>query len=136
MVRAKGTKQVAAEQRIRVLFVDDEPEILEALERIFRRERGHWDLRFAQSGSDALEELRREGVDVVVSDLRMPVMDGATFLAAVRAEFPKTIRIVLSESSDSQLFERAWPSSHMMLTKSCEHRSLRDAIARLVDVAA
>jgi CheY-like chemotaxis protein len=125
-----------AETRVRVLFVDDEPDVLKALERIFRRERAHWDVRFACSGTAALEELRREGVDVVVSDLRMPVMDGAAFLAAVRSEFPKTIRIVLSGFADAQLLERAWPSSHMMLTKPCEHRSIRDAIVRLVDLAA
>jgi YesN/AraC family two-component response regulator len=139
MALARGTGKHAAarvERRLKVLFVDDDPDVLEGLERIFRRERAHWELRFARNGTAALEELRRETADVLVTDLRMPVMDGAALLAAVRLEFPKTMRIVLSGETDSSLFERAWPASHMMVAKPCEHRCLRDAIARVVELAA
>jgi CheY-like chemotaxis protein len=117
----------------RILFVDDEPEMLAAFERLFRRERPGWEMIFCGSGEAALAELRRAPVDVVVSDLRMPVMDGATLMAAIRAEFPRTKRIVLSGYADSELFERAWPISHLMLTKPCEHKSLRDAIVGMLD---
>lgn len=120
--------------RVRVLFVDDEVEILEGLRRIFRRE--GWDMVFATSGTGALEELRRQKFDVVVSDLRMPGMDGAVLLARIKAEFPKTVRIVLSGYADSELFERAWPISHLMLTKPCEHSALRHAINRMSILAA
>jgi YesN/AraC family two-component response regulator len=118
----------------RILFVDDEPDVLSAFRRIFHRERPVWEMVFASSGEAALEEMRRSPADVVVSDLRMPSMDGADLMQVLRREFPKTMRIVLSGYADSELFERAWPMAHLMLTKPCEHKQLRDAIARMVVV--
>lgn len=125
---------MANEVRVKVLFVDDEVEILEGLRRVFRRE--GWDMVFATSGQGALDELRRQKFDVVVSDLRMPGMDGAALLGQIKVEFPRVLRIVLSGYADSELFERAWPISHLMLTKPCEHSALRHAISRMVALAA
>jgi CheY-like chemotaxis protein len=118
--------------RPRILFVDDEPDVVEALQRALRRERLVWDMVFVTSAADALAELRRQHVDLVVSDLRMPVMDGAQLLVEVKREFPKTMRCVLSGYADSELFERAWPIAHVMLTKPCEHHVLRGTITRLL----
>jgi len=132
--RPKRLIKMTNDGRVRVLFVDDEVEILEGLRRIFRRE--SWDMVFATSGAGALEELRRQKFDVVVSDLRMPRMDGAALLGQIKAEFPKTVRIVLSGYADSELFARAWPISHLMLTKPCEHNALRHAINRMSMLAA
>lgn len=81
-----------------VLCVDDEPNILSSLRRLFRP-RGYKVL-LAESGAAGLEILEREPVDLVISDMRMPEMDGAQFLEHVRARWPDTIRLLLTGYSD------------------------------------
>ena len=82
----------------RILLVDDEPNILTSLRRLLRTE-GHA-IRTAEGGAQALELLEQEPADVVISDMRMPVMDGAAFLKQVRARWPDTIRILLTGFAD------------------------------------
>ena len=77
-----------------VLFVDDEKNVLTSLERLFIREPYH--TRFANSGREALELLESEPAHVVVSDMRMPDMDGLTLLRQVKETWPDAIRIALS----------------------------------------
>lgn len=81
-----------------VLLVDDEPNILTALKRVLRPEK----LRVltANGGQEGLELLRSESVDVVVSDMRMPEMDGARFLEEVASRWPTTVRILLTGYAD------------------------------------
>jgi DNA-binding NarL/FixJ family response regulator len=78
----------------RILFVDDEPLILEGLRDLLRPRR--YRLSFANSGEEALERLRREGADVVVTDERMPGLQGSALCAAVAREFPRTPRLILT----------------------------------------
>lgn len=81
-----------------VLCVDDEPSILSALRRVLRVEGCR--ILTANSGAEALALLETEPVDVVVSDMRMPVMDGARLLAEVRARWPGTARVLLTGYAD------------------------------------
>jgi response regulator RpfG family c-di-GMP phosphodiesterase len=83
-----------------LLCVDDEPNILSALRRLFRA-KGYRVLT-AEGGAAGLELLRQQPVDLVISDMRMPEMDGARFLAEVRAHWPDTIRLLLTGYSDIQ----------------------------------
>ena len=80
-----------------VLFVDDEPGILATMRMLFR---GKYNLLFANSGAEALEMIRAQKVDVIVSDQRMPQMTGSELLKAVRAASPHTMRILLTGYSD------------------------------------
>ncbi|MBK9067169.1 MAG: HDOD domain-containing protein [Gemmatimonadetes bacterium] len=114
----------------RILFVDDEPRILEGLRRMLHGERGHWDLRFAGSGAAALAELAREPADVVVTDMRMPGMDGAELLARVATVAPDAIRIVLSGQTDDLASTRTVPVAHQFLTKPCQAQVLREVVER------
>ena len=82
----------------RILFVDDEPVILRALGRLFRKE--GYQIHTAESGKDALELLQEVEVDIVVSDMRMPEMDGSELLANVKKMYPQTVRIVLTGYAD------------------------------------
>lgn len=83
----------------RVLCVDDEPSILSALKRVFRL---HGYMVFvAGSGQEGLDLLSREPVDLVISDMRMPHMDGAQFLEQVFAHWPETKRILLTGYADA-----------------------------------
>lgn len=83
-----------------LLLVDDEANILSALRRLFRP--AGYRVLTAESGAEGLELLATEPVDVVVSDMRMPVMDGAAFLARVRERSPDTLRILLTGYADIQ----------------------------------
>lgn len=85
---------------VTILFVDDEPDLRSSLRRFLRRE--PYRALFAGSGSEALEILAAEPVDIIVSDLRMPEMDGMTLLAGVKAEYPAITRLVLSATQDME----------------------------------
>ena len=77
----------------RVLFVDDETRVLEGLQRMLRARRHEWEMVFADNGPSALEACDRLPFDVVVSDMRMPGMDGASLLSEVQRRHPDTVRI-------------------------------------------
>lgn len=115
---------------MRVLFVDDEPNVLEALQRMLRQHVPAWDLTFVASGQEALQLLGKMPHDVIVSDMRMPEMDGATLLAIVRDRHPSMLRIVLSGHSEKQLVLRSVGFAHQYLSKPCEPRQLVAAIER------
>lgn len=79
---------------ITILFVDDEQNILNALERNLLKE--PYKKRFAGSGKAALDIMAAEPVHVIVSDMKMPEMDGLTLLREVKEKYPETVRVVLS----------------------------------------
>jgi response regulator RpfG family c-di-GMP phosphodiesterase len=83
---------------VKILFVDDEPNILKTLSRLMSLE--DFDCSFANSGKEGLEVLEREPHDIVVSDMRMPEMNGDEFLTQVKERYPNTIRFILSGYSD------------------------------------
>ncbi len=114
----------------RILFVDDEQHVLDGLKNILRRERKKWDMVFALGGKAALGELERGAFDVVVSDMRMPGMDGAALLGVVRQNFPSTARIVLSGYAEQAAMLRALPVAQQFLSKPCEPDLLRTVIDR------
>lgn len=81
-----------------ILCVDDEPNILSSLRRLFRAK--GFQVRIAEGGKAGLALLETESVDLVISDMRMPEMDGAQFLEHVRARWPDTVRLLLTGYSD------------------------------------
>lgn len=82
----------------RILLVDDEENILRSLQRVLRRE--PWTLVIANSGDEALAAIAEQPVDLVISDARMPGMDGPTLLAEIRRRHPWTVRILLTGYAD------------------------------------
>jgi len=81
-----------------LLFVDDEPGILSSLRRLFRPH--GYRIFIAEGGAAGLEILEKEHIDLVISDMRMPEMDGAAFLKEVRGRWPKVMRILLTGYAD------------------------------------
>ena len=69
-----------------ILFVDDEPMVLKGLQRTLRKMRTEWDMAFSSSGKEALDILGQQPIDVIVSDLKMPEMDGMQLLTEVKAQ--------------------------------------------------
>jgi len=117
-------------RRLRVLFVDDDPNILSGLRRTLRAERGNWEMEFVERAEQALERLAAESFDVVVSDMRMPGMDGAQLLANVRDLYPECTRIILSGHSDQEMILRSVGVAHQFLAKPCDPEELKEAIRR------
>ena len=77
-----------------IMIVDDEPNVISALQRTLFDE--PYEIRTATSGEEALEGLATSKVKLVISDERMPGMDGAEFLSIVKVRYPETVRIMLT----------------------------------------
>lgn len=88
-----------------ILCVDDEPNILSALRRLLRGK--GYEVLTANSGAEGLQLLAAQEVDLVISDMRMPEMDGARFLAQVCERWPGTVRLLLTGYSDLQSIQDA-----------------------------
>lgn len=114
----------------RILFVDDEPKVLQGLQRLLHPMCAEWEMRFVTSGEEALAVLEAEPFDVVVTDMRMPSIDGAELLERVRQMQPQTVRIVLSGYSDRETVLRSVGTAHQYLAKPCDSELLRRVIRR------
>lgn len=85
-------------QNSKVLIVDDEENILHALTRLFRKEK--YDILTAKSGEEGLEILDSHDIDLIISDLKMPIMNGVEFLAQAKERNPDALRIMLTGHAD------------------------------------
>jgi HD-like signal output (HDOD) protein len=113
-----------------VLFVDDEPQVLEGLRLRLQPLAGKWHMTFVDSGADALSKFEQTPHDVIVSDIGMPGMDGAQLLHAISERWPATIRIAVSGVSDVDQKLRLLPLAHQYLSKPCRPEQLEDAVVR------
>ena len=128
----------------KVLFVDDEPNILNALKRLFRKEQ--FLTFFAGSGAEGLSILEKENITLVVSDHRMPEMTGTEFLQRVKKHFPNPLRVILSGYADANViidsinkgeiyrfFSKPWDDNDLRVRiRQClEHYDFLNEINRL-----
>jgi HD-like signal output (HDOD) protein len=114
----------------RLLFVDDEPAVLRGLERQLHGMRHEWKMDFLDNGSKAMEFLSANPVDVIVTDLIMPGMDGMQLLTEVQTRYSNTVRLVLSGHADRDSVLKLVGPAHQYLSKPCNADELRGAIAR------
>lgn len=132
----------------RLLCVDDEPNIIQALKRAFRP--SGCEVFTALSGEQGLRILSEQAIDVVISDMRMPEMDGAQFLEAARRRFPMTSRVLLTGQSDlsstiaainrgeiHRYIAKPWDDEDLLLTiaQVIERRRLEELNRRLEELA-
>ncbi|WP_028317305.1 response regulator [Desulfobulbus elongatus] len=113
-----------------ILFVDDEPNILAGLKRTFRSMRNDKDLHFVESGQEALDFMADHPVDVIVSDMRMPGMDGATLLTTIQRQYPHVIRIMLTGQADEESILRTVDVVHQFITKPSDPETLKQVLER------
>jgi DNA-binding NarL/FixJ family response regulator len=111
-------------KKIRLLFVDDENNVLAALRRMLRNKKDDWDMVLVNSSQAALEALKKASFDVIVSDIKMPGMDGAELLTRVKDAYPGTIRIALSGQVDLNEVIRSIRSVHQYISKPCTAEAL------------
>lgn len=130
-----------------ILCVDDEVQILTSLKRLFRRA-GHT-VNLANSAAEGLEFLKNNSVDLVISDMRMPEMDGNAFLSHVAQDWPQTIRLLLTGYSDMEstvgaindgniyrYIAKPWDDTDILLSvqSALETKHLRDERKRLSEL--
>jgi putative nucleotidyltransferase with HDIG domain len=126
--------------RQQILFVDDEPMVLQGLQRMLRAFRTEWDMTFVAGGQEALAKLAEHPFDIIISDMRMPGMNGAELLKEVMRRYPAMVRIVLSGHADRDLVTQCVGVAHQYISKPCEPDQLKAMIrnacilsGRLVD---
>jgi putative nucleotidyltransferase with HDIG domain len=114
----------------RIVFVDDELNILQAMGRSFHGMRNEWNMEFLSSGAAVLQSLAKAPADVIVSDMRMPGMDGWQLLTEVKKLYPQTVRLVLSGHADPSSVMHAVGTAQLYLGKPCESGALKAAIVQ------
>ena len=122
----------------KIVFVDDEPNILDGLRRMLRSLRSEYDMYFAAGGREALELMAKDRFDVVISDMRMPGMDGAELFENIKEKYPHTIRIMLTGQADENSVLRTVGVVHQFLAKPCDPERLKTVLAQtgaLQDIA-
>lgn len=115
---------------IRILFVDDEESVCHAMRRAMHCMRHEWEMEFVLSGEAALASLAKSPADVIVSDMRMPGMDGWQLLGEVKRLYPQTARLVLSGHAEPGAIMRLVGSAHQYIGKPGESETLKAAIAQ------
>ena len=119
----------------RVLFVDDEPRVLEQSQQMLESQNDQWDMAFAPGGEAVLMLLDATPFDVVVSDIAMPGMDGAALMKIVCERYPANVRIVLAARQEMEEAPRAVPVAHPFLLKPCDPNMLRMAVERATSLS-
>ncbi len=112
-------------KRCRLLFVDDEALVLQGLRRSLHAMRSQWEMTFAESAEQALDALAKEPFDAIISDMKMPRMDGAQLLEEVKRRYPEVVRIVLSGEASRESLLRSIGPTHQYLSKPCDPEELR-----------
>ena len=115
----------------RIIFVDDEPMVLKGLQRTLRKMRGEWEMTFTSSSKEALDILGSGSFDVIVSDLRMPEMDGMQLLAEVKSKHPQVVRIILSGQVEQESTFKSVQVAHQSLSKPCDADILKHTLNKL-----
>lgn len=124
---------VLTKQKPRLLVVDDEPDNLDLLYRTFRRE---YQVLRAESGKQALDILENNGeVAVIISDQRMPEMNGTEFLSKTVPDFPDTVRIILTGFTDVEDLVQAINNGQVYryITKPWEPETLKELVHEATD---
>jgi len=117
----------------RILFVDDEPLLLEVIEARLCERIGNWEMDFAGGGDRALKLMFQKPYDVIVADMRMPEMDGIELLTLVMQRHPNTTRIMMSGQSDRDQTLRLVGTAHQYISKPCNLDDLECAIDQALD---
>lgn len=118
--------------KYKILVVDDEPTNIRLLERIFNR---HYHVLSATSGKEAMELLRQHNVAVIISDQRMPEMNGIEFLKHAAALRPRVIRIIISGYSDVNVLTEAINSGiiYRFISKPWNNEDLVQTVSKAID---
>jgi HD-like signal output (HDOD) protein len=113
-----------------IVFVDDERELLDGLRARLYKHRNDWNMQFLLSGDEAIAAFEQGHVDLIVSDVRMPGMDGGQLLSVVKQRWPNTVRVIVSGYSDPVQAVRLTSLAHQYVAKPCDGQQLENIIER------
>lgn len=111
-----------------ILFVDDDKTLLSGLQRMLRPMRDEWNTTYISNPTEAVKAMNSTCFDVVVTDMRMPSIDGARLLSEVRSLCPHSVRIVLSGQAELEVVLRAVQHAHQYISKPCDAEVLKEVI--------
>ncbi|MBI9070712.1 MAG: HDOD domain-containing protein [Melioribacteraceae bacterium] len=121
-------------KKVKILFVDDDANIINGLKRMLFPMRKEWGQYFCTSGEEALKIVENENVDIIVTDMRMPKMNGVQLLEKVREKFPNVIRIILSGQADDEMALKSISVAHQFISKPCVPEELKEVIKNSSDL--
>ena len=119
------------EMKKRILFVDDEPTMLELFQLMFKPLETDWDLGYATSGLEGLAMMDKQPFEVVITDMNMPGMNGAQFLNEVMEKHPRTARFILSGYAEQDTVAKCVGAAHQYLMKPCDMNTIRTTLSRV-----
>lgn len=115
----------------RILFVDDEPMVLKGIQRTLRKMKNVWEMTFTTSAKEALLVLDEKPMDVIISDMKMPEMDGTQLLGEVKRRHPNIVRLILSGHVEQETTIQSVQFAHQCLSKPCDVELLKQTLAKL-----
>jgi YesN/AraC family two-component response regulator len=119
---------------IKILFVDDEVNLLDGLNRMLRKKKDDWDMTFIKSGKEALALMESNRYDIIVTDYKMPEMDGLKLLSQIKDSFAGTKRIILSGQSELEIVNKSREIAHAYLSKPCGPDELISVIENKLNI--
>ncbi|HNY27490.1 MAG TPA: HDOD domain-containing protein [Candidatus Sumerlaeota bacterium] len=120
--------------RMKILFVDDTPRVLKAIQHKLLIMRREWHIRVIENGQEALALLSREPCDVVIADTRMPVMNGSALLRQVKRDHPEMVRIAMAQPGGRDGILKRHRSAHQFVPKPCDMETLKMAVSRACQI--
>jgi len=118
----------------KILFVDEDQNVLDGFRAMLHMKRREWKCSFALNAKKGLEALSEEQFDVIIADMCLPDMDGASFFKKIEKIQPASIRIVLSGYSEMQNLLKSSQYAHQFLSKPCNTETLISTIQRVIDL--
>jgi putative nucleotidyltransferase with HDIG domain len=119
-----------------ILFVEDNPVLLLLYSTMLNGERDRWEVIAAPGGERALEIMEHQAFDVIISDMRMPGMDGVQLIREVRKRYPRTSRIILSGSTDQEEIAHCLDETHQFIPKPFDVKALKATLSRICSLDA
>jgi HD-like signal output (HDOD) protein len=116
---------------MRVLFVDDQVAVLDLFSMILAPMADKWDVHYASTPQQALAMVEKQAFDVIISDMRMPGMNGAVLLSHVMKLQPRSARLIMSGYSDQEEVAASLGAAHQFLKKPCDLITLKATLARV-----
>ena len=120
----------------KILFVDDNENIINGIQRQLRPYRDQWEVFFASNATQALDLMSQQTIDLIVTDILMPNMRGDQLLKKVSSDYPGTVRMILSGYADEETLKSGLEVAHQYLSKPCSAEMLREAISQVFKIQA